>query len=522
MRMIQEIILWSIFSLSSVYAQQNSITPKYTVQLNSTTGMVNWPSMGSAEQNSIVLEDFLDQYYDEIQRTYENYSPVVEVGKEYILNGNECYMYGSLSMEKIDVTFELKYVESKMEEGWYQKLKKWGNPSITDEEISSALTQLYGVCRLISLSVDSVKPTGTGFETLTVLNNIAFAQKWSGEFGGTFNDPFHNSTLSLEAQNQQPAINFTKVTRVDLDGQSIRIVADRAIVTLEVSSLTLPLINTSITKGTLKLQGLKSIENPNNATSANPSLVFPLHAWWGVQYWPSVGTSEKIYGTASLEQIDIEIFALNQYFKNKSWYRIFQNWGKSSTRPITDEEISEAIDLVMSERVDITNISAESITGIGHGFESLRVLDWGNTAYAHKWKGTFGGSFRVCYGNLKPKPFSNQRILKFSNITKVELEGNLIRIVAAKAILSLDVSELYTRDGTVTLNRGSLTLEGFVSQTGFFVEHPILSITLITCSIVFLLLILDRNLVLDFRLSLVLVNIEEDVNIKIKWKLESC
>ncbi|KAI8898534.1 hypothetical protein BC833DRAFT_648646 [Globomyces pollinis-pini] len=536
---MKNLAVWSIFIYSSVDGQEIPMTPNDTVHLNTITGVVNWPSMRSADQNSLWVK------YDSAltTKTYQNFSSVVEASKEYVLYGNRCYMYGSLTMEKIDVTFELYYDSDKTTD-WYQQLEKWGNSSksITDEEVSLALdaafssssSSLLWKIRLISLTMESAKPSGPGFETLAYLNNVGYALMWSGKFGGTFSDPFHNTNLLLVAQNKQHLINFTKVTRIDLVGQTIRIVADRVLLTLEVSSINLPLINASITEGTLKMQGLKSIES-SNATSANPSLVSSLHAWWGVQYWPSVGTSEKrvsdpdlywdkyilektygsstihitqnltydlegscyLYGTASLEQIDIEIYPLDLGFQKKSWhYRIFQNWGNSSTRPITDEEISMAMDsLLLSTKVAITNISSESITGLGNGFESFGDLKtkWGRTGYttyAQKWKGTFGGSFSFLNGNLKLKPFSNQRILKFLNITKVELKGDLIRIVAAKAILSLDVTQLATSDGIATVNRGSLTLVGLVSQTGFFVEHPIQFIAIITGTITFLLFLI--------------------------------
>ncbi|KAI8898535.1 hypothetical protein BC833DRAFT_620224 [Globomyces pollinis-pini] len=339
MSIIQELVLWSIFIISSVYGQEELVTPARTVQLNTSTGVVNWPSMGSVLQNSSWMNKRLYEF-DKNPKTYKNYSTVVEAGKSYPLNAIKCFMYGSLSMEKIDMTFEITMLHANQTR-LYFKLKNWGNSSkpITDEEVSLALNDAFQThlgLRLISLEVELAKPSGTGFESLVVLNDIFYAQKWSGEFGGTFSDPFRMSDLD----GIQPLFTLTNITRVDFVGQTIRIVADRALLTLEVSEMSLPLINTSITKGTLALQGLKS----NN--KQGPRLSLPFKTWWSTQYWPSVGTGEKtvsemqtsfekdvttkmfgsnsmsitqntsyepkmpdiyLFGTASLEQIDINI-----------------------------------------------------------------------------------------------------------------------------------------------------------------------------------------------------------------------
>ncbi|KAJ2993489.1 hypothetical protein HDV02_002285 [Globomyces sp. JEL0801] len=545
MSTIQKFTLWSIFILLTINGQENTVSPAGSVQLNTTNGIVNWPSMGSVDQKSSFIELEQDEYQNftnKVPKTYENYSSVVEVGKEYILNANQCYMYGSLAMEKIDIKFEMTDSYGKTTD-WYETLKNWGNSSktITDEEVSLALDAAFSSpslklvkLRLISLTMESAKPSGNGFETLVFLNNVGYAQRWSGEFGGTFIDPLYNTTLSLNAQNKQRLINFSKVTGIDLVGKTMRIVADRALLTLEVSSISLPLVNTSITKGTLKLQGLKSIESLSNATLTNPSLVLPLNTWSGSQYWPSVGNGEKrvinpknelekdilkktfssssisiaqntpfkpemsdfyLYGTASLEQVDIEIYPLEDKFQNKAWYRIFEKWGKSTTRPITDEEISLAMDSLFNKEAVLRKFSAESITG--NGLETLGILSYEKIAYAQTWKGTFGGSFpgtKPSFSKLKLKPIANRRILKFSNITKVGLVGYTIQIVAAKAILSLDVSELYTSTGIATMNKGSLTLEGFASQSGFFADRPILLIALIVGSIAFSLFVIYNSI----------------------------
>ncbi|KAI8898532.1 hypothetical protein BC833DRAFT_648644 [Globomyces pollinis-pini] len=518
---IQKFTLWSIFILLTVNGQENTVSPAGSVQLNTTNGIVNWPSMGSVDQKSSFIELEQDEYQNltnKVPKTYENYSSVVEVGKEYILNANQCYMYGSLAMEKIDIKFEMTDSYGKTTD-WYETLKNWGNSSktITDEEVSLALDAPFSSpslklvkLRLISLTMESAKPSGNGFETLVFLNNVGYAQRWSGEFGEqtTFNQLFKSKTM--------------------------RIVADRALLTLEVSSISLPLVNTSITKGTLKLQGLKSIESLSNATLTDPSLVLPLNTWSGSQYWPSVGNGEKrvinpknelekdilkktfssssitiaqntpfkpemsnfyLYGTASLEQVDIEIYPLEDKFQNKAWYRIFEKWGKSTTRPITDEEISMAMDSLFSKEAVLRKFSAESITG--NGLETLGILSYEKIAYAQTWKGTFGGSFpgtKPSFSKLKLKPIANRRILKFSNITKVGLVGYTIQIVAAKAILSLDVSELYTSTGIATMNKGSLTLEGFASLSGFFADRPILLIALIVGSIAFSLFVIYNSI----------------------------
>ncbi|KAJ2993491.1 hypothetical protein HDV02_002287 [Globomyces sp. JEL0801] len=483
MSFIQELVLWSIFIISSVYGQEELVTPARTVQLNTSTG--------------VRLYEF-----DKNPKTYKNYSTVVEAGKSYPLNAIKCFMYGSLSMEKIDMTFEITRHYAN-QTSLYFKLKNWGNSSkpMTDEEVSLALNDAfqthllpYPGLRLISLEVELAKPSGTGFESLVVLNDIFYAQKWSGEFGGTFSDPFRMSDLD----GIQPLFNF-KILHVTL-------------LTLEVSEMSLPLINTSITKGTLTLQGLKS----NN--KQGPRLSLPFKTWWSTQYWPSVGTGEKtvsemqtsfekdvttkmfgsnsmsitqntsyepkmpdiyLFGTASLEQIDINIEIFDSSARYRTWYHIFQKWGNSTTRPITDEEISMAMaSLLLNSQVIIRNISAESIIGIG--FESVvtqsgKGLPSNWITYAQKWKGTFGGSFI----NLIPEQIFGTTILKFSNITKVVVNGKWIRVVATKAILSLDVSEFRTGNAIAIVNRGSLKLEGFTSQSGFFVENPIITMTLI-------------------------------------------
>ncbi|KAJ2993640.1 hypothetical protein HDV02_002206 [Globomyces sp. JEL0801] len=522
-------LLKSMLILSFVNGQEDRI-PTETVQLNTTNGITNWPSMGSVKQKSTLIQ--FDET-DTVPKTYENYSSVIEIGN-YSLNAKKCYMYGSVAMEKIDVTFELTDSFGKTKD-WYQTLKKWGNSTkpITDEEVSLALDGAFSPSsfllwkmRLISLTVESAKPSGTGFETLVFLNNVGYAQKWSGEFGGIFNDAFRETILSLYAQNKQRLINFTKVTRVDLVGQTIRIVADRALLTLEVSSISLPLINASITKGTLKLQGLKSIEKAKT-TSTDPSLVLPLKVGSGVQYWPSVGTFDKqvsnpksgleqdlvgktfsnssisisqntpyklemsdfyLYGTASFEKIDIEIYPQEYGFQNRAWYHVLKKWGTSSTRPITDEEFSLAMDSAFNEEVKFKKISAESVTGIGNGFETLGVLksfsiSESSVAYAQKWKGTFGGSITNLDffpdSRLLLRPLGKERIFKFINVTKVDLSGKSIQIVASKAVLSIDVSGIYTGNSIATVSVGSLTLEGYSSPTGFLSGFGILHIGII-------------------------------------------
>ncbi|KAI8898536.1 hypothetical protein BC833DRAFT_620225 [Globomyces pollinis-pini] len=144
--------------------------------------------------------------------------------------------------------------------------------------------------------------------------------------------------------------------------------------------------------------------------------------------------------------------------------------------------------LLLNSQVIIRNISAESIIGIG--FESVvtqsgKGLPSNWITYAQKWKGTFGGSFI----NLIPEQIFGT-ILKFSNITKVVVNGKWIRVVATKAILSLDVSEFRTGNAIAIVNRGSLKLEGFTSQSGFFVENPIITMTLIVSILLFMIYIL--------------------------------
>ncbi|KAJ2993643.1 hypothetical protein HDV02_002209 [Globomyces sp. JEL0801] len=269
----------------------------------------------------------------------------------------------------------------------------------------------------------------------------------------------------------------------------------------------------------------------------------PFNTGSDVKYWPSVGTGEKkditstaffkrdvfnktfvsssisvpknnpyefkydgvyLYGTASFEQIDITIFKEDETYQTSSWYRILKYWGKSPKITITDEEVSMAMDSVFSGHVELRNISAKSITGIGNGFESLSALArlsdvqiflWGErTTYAQKWKGTFGGSFSSSYPHtfLSLKPIAQQRILNFSNVTKVEQNGGRIRVVAAKAVLSLGVSELIWCTGTAKIKSGTLTLEGFISQSGFVFENPIVSLFVIggtiavLCSVIFI------------------------------------
>ncbi|KAI8900824.1 hypothetical protein BC833DRAFT_634097 [Globomyces pollinis-pini] len=469
----------------------NPVSPKWTFPLNTATGKLNWPSMGSAHQKSKIAFSGLDEYENVEERIYENYTSVVELGKQYTLNAKKCYMYGSLSMEKIDVTFELTDKSIKTKD-WYQELKKWGNSSkpISDEEVGLALGSAFGASiRLISLTVDSAQSSGSGFETLVFLNNVGYAQKWLDQFGGTFSDPFHGAILSLIPQNKQRLISFTKVTGVDLVGESIRIVADRALLTIEVSSINLPSINSSITKGTLKLQGLKSVEkiNVNNTNSTDPSRVLPLNTGSGVRYWPSIGTSDKqvsnpkggleegvvtktysnssitvannriyelemlnfyLFGTAMLDQIDIEIYLQENGSRYTTWYRVLQKWGNSPTKPITDEEISVAMESAFTEKVIFSRTSVESASGIGNGFESLGGLESSKSfissvAYAQNWKGSFGGTFTdrsVLSARLLLRPLGKQRLFKFSNVTNVELVGKYIRVVAAKVVVSMDVS----------------------------------------------------------------------------------
>ncbi|KAJ2993488.1 hypothetical protein HDV02_002284 [Globomyces sp. JEL0801] len=60
----------------------------------------------------------------------------------------------------------------------------------------------------------------------------------------------------------------------------------------------------------------------------------------------------------------------------------------------------------------------------------------------------------------------------------VELIDKNIQVFAAKAD-SMNISEFYTGNGVATLNRGSLTLEGYTSQQGFSFEDTILWVVII-------------------------------------------
>ncbi|KAI8898537.1 hypothetical protein BC833DRAFT_589458 [Globomyces pollinis-pini] len=522
---MMELAVWSMFILSSVYGQGDQMSATVTGQLNTINGR-NWSSKEAVD----TVNDWIP------------YSSVVEVGN-YTVNTDDCRFSGSIAMENIDVTFE--FLNSPTV--WDRIFNKWKNSTtpIIDEEVNLALEDAFSMfflgVRLISLTVDSAKPSGTPFDTFVFFNNVRYSTRWLNEFGGTFSDTFNETILSLDKQNKQRLINFTKVTRVELVGQTVRIIADKALLTARGSSIKLPFISASITKGSLKLEGSKLVEKPFK-TSTNTSWVIPFNTGSDVKYWPSVGTSEKkdissttffesdvfnktfvsssisvpknnpyefkdngvyLYGTASFEQIDMTIYSLDERYQTSSWYRILKYWGKSPKITITDEEVSMAMDSVFSGHVELRNISAESITGIGNGFESLCALPrlsdvqkflWGEgTAYAQKWKGTFGGSF-LTYPNtnatLLLRPIAQQRILNFSNVTKVEQNGGRIRVVAAKAVLSLGFSELKSCTGIAKINSGTLTLEGFVSQSGFFIENPILSLFAIGGTIAVLYLVI--------------------------------
>ncbi|KAJ2993492.1 hypothetical protein HDV02_002288, partial [Globomyces sp. JEL0801] len=487
-----KLAVWSMFILSSVYGQGDQMSAMGTGQLNTINGR-NWSSKEAVD----TVDDWVP------------YSSVVEVGN-YTVNTDDCRFSGSIAMENIDVTFE--FLNSPTV--WDRIFNKWKNSTtpIMDEEVNLALEDAFSMfflgVRLISLTVDSAKPLGTRFDTFVFLNNVRYSTRWLNEFGGTFSDTFNETILSLDPQNKQRLINFTKVTRVELVGQTVRIIADKALLTARGSSIKLPFISASITKGSLKLEGSKLVEKPFNQrtkvgdvfnkTFVSSSISVPKNNPYEFK-----DNGVYLYGTASFEQIDMTIHSLDERYQTSSWYRILKYWGKSPKITITDEEVSMAMDSVFSGKVELRNISAESITGIGNGFESLCALPrlsdvqkflWGEgTAYAQKWKGTFGGSF-LTYPNtnatLLLRPIAQQRILNFSNVTKVEQNGGRIRVVAAKAVLSLGFSELKSCTGIAKINSGTLTLEGFVSQSGFFIENPILSLFAIGGTIAVLYLVI--------------------------------
>ncbi|KAJ2995695.1 hypothetical protein HDV02_000533 [Globomyces sp. JEL0801] len=535
---INLIMILNLFILYSISAETTG--PKNVVPLYTTNDVVFWPSTGDA--NKTGQKNLFDEAVNLL--VFQNNSYSVPIGKRHTLNADRYYLYGSLELENIDISIELtdKILKTK---DWYRQLKKWGNNSskLTEDEISMAMTSAFAErVRLNSITVDSAKASGTGFESMGFLKKLAYAQRWMGQFGGNFTDPFREARIELYPQSNQPILKFTKVTRVELVGESVRIVAEKALLTIDVSKINLPLVYSTMTKGSLTLQGFKSGEISLNTTSSVPSQVLSLTTGSGIYYWPSVGSFDKqvsgprndlennilskkysnmtttittntpydmensdfyVYGTVLLEKIDIHVYPEQYGFLSSLWYRPILKWGTIPTRPITDQEISEAMDSAFAGTVKLAKISSESVSAIGGGFESLGYIKrFGmfqqSAGYALKWKGSFSGSItnsaliRSSAGFLKLKAIDKQTILNFSNVTKVELldKNRGIRVVADKAILSVDVSEVDLGMGIAIVKTGSLKLEGVSSHSNSIFDSMIVWIVIIITIIVFVMVML--------------------------------
>ncbi|KAI8898531.1 hypothetical protein BC833DRAFT_641463 [Globomyces pollinis-pini] len=148
-----------------------------------------------------------------------------------------------------------------------------------------------------------------------------------------------------------------------------------------------------------------------------------------VQYWPSMGAFDK---RVNNPKNDVEQEIVAKTYKHKAWYHILKNGVSHQT------ELSPMKKLIwlLAEEMGFNNISFESASSNENGFEDLGMRQ------------------------------------------SVELIDKNIQVFAAKAD-SMNISEFYTGNGVATLNRGSLTLEGYTSQQGFSFEDTILWVVII-------------------------------------------